>query len=284
MIQDIAPRVYENHYDPEKQPGPAAFVIFFNDRKLFCRTGMGSLEFPTYGALEDRSGIFRYLFSIDGEEFYLALTSDGAMQAPPAWEDWDLAHVGSLSRLKPKHLAYAALEASSLGGWYSLNRFCGRCGREMIHSGKERALICPQCRSTVYPRINPVVIVGVRSGDRLLLTKYRGRPEVPFYALIAGFAEIGESIEDAVRREVREETGVAVKDLHFYKSQPWALSDSLLMGFFCDADGDETPHADGDELSVAEWVDRKDIPNRDDGFSLTGEMIEYFRVNGKGDY
>ena len=284
MIQDIAPKVYDNHYDPEKVPGPGAYVIFCRDRKLFCRTGMGALEFPAYGALEDRSGVFRYLFSIDGEEFWLALTEDGAMQAPPAWEGWDLVPVGSLSRLKPKHLAYAALEAASLGGWYALNRFCGRCGREMVHSDKERALVCPQCRNTVYPRINPVVIVGVRSGDRLLLTKYRGRPEVPFYALIAGFAEIGESIEDAVRREVREETGVAVKNLRFYKSQPWALSDSLLMGFFCDADGDGTPHADGDELSVAEWVDRADIPNRDDGFSLTGEMIEYFRVHGKGDY
>jgi len=81
-----------------------------------------------------------------------------------------------------------------------------------------------------------------------------------------------------------EETGVHVKDLHFYKSQPWALSDSLLMGFFCDVDGEEEPHADGSELAVAEWVARGDIPNRDDGFSLTGEMIEYFRLYGKGDY
>ena len=284
MIQDIAPKVYDNHYDPEKKPAPGAYAIFCEDRRVFCRTGMGKLEFPTLGSLEDRSGRFTYLFSIDGEEFWLALTEDGGLRPPPAWEGWDPAPVRSLSRLKPKHLAYAALEASTLGAWYEGNRFCGRCGERMEHSDRERALVCPGCRSTVYPRINPVVIVGVRSGEKLLLTKYRGRPEVPFYALIAGFAEIGESIEDAVRREVMEETGVAVKNLRFYKSQPWALSDSLLMGFFCDVDGDETPHADGNELSVAEWVDRADIPNRDDGFSLTGEMIEYFRVNGRGDY
>jgi len=284
MIQNIAPKVYDNHYDPSRQPGSGSKVIFFDNRKLFCRTGMGSIAFPSYGELEDKSGLFRYLFSISGEDFFLALEEEGVPKAPPAWEGWDMAPLFSIQRLQPKHLAYTALEASSLGGWYTGNRYCGRCGQKMLHSDTERALRCPDCGSIVYPRINPVVIVGVRSGERLLLTKYKGRPEVPFYALIAGFAEIGESIEDTVRREVMEETGVHVKDLHFYKSQPWALSDSLLMGFFCDVDGEEEPHADGSELAVAEWVARGDIPNRDDGFSLTGEMIEYFRLHGKGDY
>ena len=107
---------------------------------------------------------------------------------------------------------------------------------------------------------------------------------MPFYALVAGFAEIGETIEQTVAREVMEETGVRVKNLRFYKSQPWALSDSLLFGFFCDLDGDETIKVDGDELAVAEWVPREDIPNRDDGFALTAEMIEYFRTKGRGDY
>ncbi len=285
MIQTIEPKTYVNHYDPEKKPGPGAYIIFFDPKKmLFCKTGMGTLTFPTYGELEDREGLFVYLFSISGEEFYLALEKQGVPKAPPAWEGWDMAPLFSVSRLQPKHMAYAALEAATLGTWYTGNRFCGRCGHEMVHSETERALQCPECRNLVYPRINPVAIVGVRSGDKLLLTKYKGRPEVPFYALIAGFAEVGESIEDTVRREVWEETGVHVKNLHFYKSQPWALSDSLLMGFFCDLDGEETPHADGTELSVAEWVHRDDIPNRDDGFSLTGEMIEYFRLHGKGDY
>ena len=285
MIQDIAPRTYVNHYDPEKRPTASSFVIFYDSRKsLFCKTGMGALQFPTYGELEDKSGLYIYLFSVSGEDFFLAMEKPGVPKAPPAWEGWDMAPLFSVSRLQPKHLAYAALEASTLGNWYLGNRFCGRCGGEMVHSETERALQCPACRNLVYPRINPVVIVAVRSGDKLLLTKYKGRPEVPFYALIAGFAAVGESIEDTVRREVLEETGVHVKDLRFYKSQPWALSDSLLMGFFCDLDGEETPHADGTELSVAEWVHRNDIPNRDDGFSLTGEMIEYFRLHGKGDY
>ena len=281
MIQDSAPKTYVNHYDPAKKPGPGSYVIFFDNKEIFCRTGMGSLSFPTYGQLEDKSGLFIYLFSIDGEEFYLALEQQGVAKAPPAWEGWDPAPLFSLQRLQPKHLAYAALEASTLGAWYTGNRYCGRCGREMVHSDTERALRCPDCGNLLYPKICPVAIVGVRNGDKLLLTKYKGRPQVPFYALIAGFAEVGESIEDTVRREVMEETGVHVKNLHFYKSQPWALSDSLLMGFFCDLDGDDTIRLDRNELKFAEWVRREDIEPQKLDYSLTGEMMQLFKAGGE---
>ena len=102
----------------------------------------------------------------------------------------------------------------------------------MEKSTVERAMVCPACGNTVYPKICPAVIAAVHDGDRLLLTRYRGRA-FKKYALIAGFNEIGESIEDTVRREVLEEAGVHVKNLRFYKSQPWVFTDTLLMGFFC---------------------------------------------------
>ncbi len=284
MIQVIAPSVYRNHYDPEKTPKPDSPVAFVKNRSLFCKTAMGNVSFPVCGELTGAEYRFRFLFSIDETDFFLALDASGAAAQAPAWEDWDYVPVFTLMRLKPRDLAFAALFACQLGEWYGSSRYCGRCGGEMVHSSTERAVQCPKCRSTVYPKISPVVIVGVRNGDKLLLTKYKGRPNVPFYALVAGFAEIGETIEQTVAREVMEETGVRVKNLRFYKSQPWALSDSLLFGFFCDLDGDETIKVDGDELAVAEWVPREDIPNRDDGFALTAEMIEYFRTKGRGDY
>ena len=129
---------------------------------------------------------------------------------------------------------------------------------------------------TVYPKISPAVIVAVTDGDRLLLTKYAGR-EFKRYALVAGFNEIGESIEDTVRREVMEEVGLKVKNLRFYKSQPWVFTDSLLMGFFCELDGDNKITLQEDELAEAEWFERQDLPDDHSGISLTGEMIEVFR-------
>lgn len=284
MTHNIEPKVYYNHYETEKQPSGTSFIIFFSEKKLYCKTVKGTLTFPTYGELEDKSGAFLYLFRIDEEDFFLALDRLGIPKAAPAWDGWDYAPLFSISRLQPKYMAHAALEATTLSGWYLSNRYCGRCGHEMQHSTTERALQCPECHNLLYPKICPVAIIAVRRGDQLLLTKYKGRGDVPFYALVAGFAEIGEPIEDTVRREVMEETGLRVKNLKFYKSQPWAMSDSLLMGFFCDVDGDEEPHADENELSVAEFVNRADIPNRYEDFALTAEMIEYFRVNGKGDY
>jgi len=135
---------------------------------------------------------------------------------------------------------------------------------------------CPKCGASYYPRISPAVIVAVTDGDRLLLTRYADRPGVN-YALIAGFCEVGESIEDTVRREVMEEVGLKVKNIRFYKSQPWGFSSSLLVGFYCDLDGSGEVTLDGEELALAEWFDRKDIAVNDTSISLTSEMIDTFR-------
>lgn len=118
--------------------------------------------------------------------------------------------------------------------------------------------------------------MAVRNGEKLLLSKYAGR-EFTNYALIAGFAEIGEPIEDTVRREVMEEVGLKVKNLRFYKSQPWSFTDTLLFGFFCDLDGDDTICLDEEELSLAVWMERSQIPVDEYEISLTREMMTLFK-------
>ena len=163
--------------------------------------------------------------------------------------------------------------------WERTHRFCGRCGAVMVHGQTERSQICPVCGQVVYPKICPAIIAAVYDGDRLLLTRYRGRPFVR-YALVAGFNEIGESIEDTVRREVFEEVGLRVRDLQFYKSQPWVFTDSLLMGFFARLDGSDAITLQEDELSEAQWFPRAEIPDDHSAISLTGEMIEFFRAHG----
>ena len=147
----------------------------------------------------------------------------------------------------------------------------------MTHAEHERAKICKKCGITVYPKISPVVIVAVTRGEDLLVTRYRDRP-VNFYALVAGFVEIGESLEDTVRREVLEETGIRVKNLRYYKSQPWGFSSSLLSGFICELDGDPLITLDENELSEALWLPRGEIPPANNEIALTAEMMEAFRT------
>ena len=135
---------------------------------------------------------------------------------------------------------------------------------------------CPSCGRTIYPRIIPAVIVGVINGDKILLTKYAGR-DVPFYALIAGFTEIGETFEETVKREVMEEAGIRVKNIRYYKSQPWGIVDDLLAGFYCDVDGDPTIHMDKNELKEAGWHTRDEIVLQPTDHSLTNEMMTRFK-------
>ena len=130
-----------------------------------------------------------------------------------------------------------------------------------------------------YPKISPAVIIAVTDGNRILMSKYAGR-EYKKYALLAGFNEIGETIEETVKREVMEEVGLQVKNITYYKSQPWSFSDTLLLGFFCELDGEDKITLDQEELALAQWFEREEIPVKEDDLSLTNEMMIAFK-NGR---
>ena len=137
-------------------------------------------------------------------------------------------------------------------------------------------MVCPSCGKTFYPRIMPAVIVGIKNRERLLLTRYRTgfTPN----ALVAGFTEIGETAEETVRREVMEEVGVRVKNIRYFASQPWGIANDLLLGYYCELDGDETIRMDEHELKYAQWVRREDIELQPDDLSLTNEMMRRFKL------
>ena len=162
-----------------------------------------------------------------------------------------------------------------LADWYRDNRFCGRCGKPMHHSLAARAMVCDACNNHVYPKIMPAVIVGVIRGDSLLLTKYR--TGISYNTLVAGFTEIGETLEETVAREVLEETGVQVRNIRYYRSQPWGIASDILAGFYCEADGSGEIRMDASELKYAAWVKREEIELQPDDASLTNEMMQMFR-------
>ncbi len=268
MIHNIDPKVFDNSYRQEV-PNQNSYMIFIRDNEILSKEIEGEIVFPRLNELDFTPTDFIYLFAIDDQTFFLS-------PAAKSWGEYNYTNIIEFRKKKPKYLAFAASVAVQLSGWYDGNRYCGKCGRETVRDGKERMLKCEHCHSMVYPKISPAVIVGVIDGDRLLMTKYAGRV-YKNYALIAGFSEIGEPIEDTVRREVLEEAGVRVKNIRFYKSQPWPFSASLLMGFYCDLDGPDDIVIDEDELEVAEWICREDIGVSADDVSLTNEMIVNFK-------
>ena len=274
MLQDLYPHIYHNEIS-WKQPEPEDYaLIYAPDRTVYCCVQDGELTLPRIRDIAPfDAGAAQYAFCIDRTAYYLV----GAH--PEAAEPFSYLPSAQL-RAMTAHTStalFAAAAGESLFRWYSSQRFCGRCGGRMEKSTAERAMVCPACGNTVYPKICPAVIAAVHDGDRLLLTRYRGRA-FKKYALIAGFNEIGESIEDTVRREVLEEAGVHVKNLRFYKSQPWVFTDTLLMGFFCELDGSDRITMQESELSEAGWFRRSALPEDHSHISLTGEMIEQFRL------
>lgn len=272
MLQDIMPHVYHNEMS-WKQPEAEDAVLHYQKKGLlYLRRTDDGVALPAVGSLQVQGKHLTYLFSIDQKAYYLL-----EQEVPLAEQDgFSYVPAVQLRELEPGPAMFAAAVGESLYRWYQSQRFCGACGTPMEKSKTERAMVCPACGNTVYPKICPAVICAVYSGDRLLLTRYRGRA-FQKYALIAGFHEIGETIEDTVRREVMEEVGVRVKNLRFYKSQPWVYTDSLLMGFFAELDGPDTITLQESELSEAAWFARSELPREHSHISLTGEMIERFR-------
>lgn len=270
MFQDIAPHIYHNEFS-KKTADPHDHLFVFSKDGLLCRVEENRIILPDLAQMEQSARDCLHLFSIDDTAYYLH--EGEALQAP---DGWGYESTRILRDCQPDEHLFAMGAAESLYRWYSTNRYCGRCGKEMTHGTTERSQVCPHCGHTVYPKICPAVIVAVCDGDRILLTRYAGRP-FKRHALIAGFAEIGESIEDTVRREVMEEVGLKVKNLRFYKSQPWVFTDCLLMGFYADLDGSDKVKLQEDELSEALWFHRDEIPRDYSVISLTGEMIETFR-------
>ena len=271
MIQDIQPHHLYNEYRPAP-PRPQDAVFCFEGRDVLLGRAGGDLMLPTHGQLlhAGYDGPYQYLFCIDEVRYFLRQDQGAAVLPGYAYGSTQ-----AFRGLRPQSLCYAGMTASHLAAWYADNRFCGRCGGTLQHAEAERMLACPRCGNRVYPKIAPAVIVAVTDGERLLLSRYAGRP-AGSYALIAGLTEIGETVEDTVRREVMEEVGLRVKNLRYYRSQPWGFASNLLLGFFCDLDGSDVLTLDRTELAEAAWYDRHSLPVDDDGLSLTRAMMDCF--------
>lgn len=305
MIQDIGKHAFSNRYVP-KEPQAQSIVLCCRAIEIFCcltgeksqdNSGFslgGNLELPRFSDFSRSAAELDlvYLFSVDEQDFFLARAADAAealssgvgasaanasadSSSPRfAWES-----IRELRFASPRWLAFAAITGHQLAGWYRSNRFCGACGHPTELAPTSRELVCPACGNVIYPRINPGVIVGIvdKSHERLLLTKYaRAHYRYDNYALVAGYTEVGESFEQTVLREVKEEVGLEVSKLRYWRGQPWPFSSSILVGYWCEAAGDDVT-VDHSELRSAVWLHRDEIPMpRRDTSSLTNLMISTF--------
>ena len=279
MLQDLAFGRLDNHYE-DLCPDKKDWVFCICGGAIMVRRDeYDALTVPTWEQVEAWSTDWeqweerrvRYVFTLQGVRCFLWMGQAGE----GGEEGYTYEPANSLRHLTSKHICFAAMTAWHLFCWYRDSRFCGRCGTKTVHDDKERMMRCPACGNMIFPRINPAVIIALTDGDRLMLSRYANR-NFTRYGLLAGFLEIGETCEECVAREVMEEVGLKVKNIRYYKSQPWGVAGNVSIGYFCQLDGDDRVTLDENELASAEWFDRSSLPAKDDGISLTREMIRVF--------
>jgi len=181
-------------------------------------------------------------------------------------------------RIDENHL-WVAGRANQLVRWSRHHRYCGKCGQPTEDKKDERAKICPSCGLVNYPRVSPAIIVAVTRGDEILLAR-SGRFPNGFFSVLAGFAEPGESLEDCVKREVCEETGIEVSNIRYFGSQPWPFPDSLMVGFTAEYTGGQIK-IDGKEIVDADWYTRDNLPNIPPKISIARQLIDWFSETSK---
>lgn len=171
-------------------------------------------------------------------------------------------------------LYHIAGKAALVRDWYISHRFCGRCGAKTQLDEKDMMLKCPECGQNHYPRIAPAIIVAIRKDDELLMAQHSYHDTIR-YALIAGFVEPGESIEEAVHREVLEEVGIKIKNLKYMKSQSWPFPNSLMLGFTAEYKSGEIK-VDGDEIVKAKWFKKDEIVRYGTDISISDWLVQNF--------
>ena len=173
-----------------------------------------------------------------------------------------------------KDIYLMGTKAVLVNDWYISHQFCGRCGIKTELDEKDMMLKCSACGQVHYPRIAPAIIVAIRNEDELLMAKHSYHDNIR-YALIAGFVEPGESIEEAVHREVSEEVGIKIKNLKYLKSQSWPFPNSLMLGFEAEYDSGEIK-VDGDEIVKAKWFKKDEIIRYASDISISDWLIQKF--------
>ena len=275
MIQDIHPHHFENTFVVTQGVQPNDYIFRYQDNSILLKCIDGEYSLPQLTDFQDFADLTDsvYLFTLNNTHCHLA------WQCPAPKDIAFSYHEISLFRnIAQKEIAWVSALGHQLMTWLDHNKFCGKCGSATQRKTDERAVVCTHCQHTVYPKISPAIIVAIVCNNKILLA-HNANFQENFYSLVAGYADIGESLEACVAREVKEEVGIDVKRIKYYGSQPWPFSGSMMIGYIAEADDTQPICVDGKEIADAQWFLRSALPNHPPLRSIAGEMIELFEKN-----
>jgi NAD+ diphosphatase len=254
----------------EDRTGPAWWFAFRDERLLVLDHAEGvtlpfTADLAEFGLAPLRT---LYLGRLAGKDcFAAALAVDALIPDRYAFRG-----IRALFGALPDDLLAVASRATQLLTWERTHRFCGQCGTPTEHLPGERAMQCPNCGFTAYPRVSPAVIVQVTRGEEILLARGLNFAD-GMYSTPAGFVEPGETLEETVAREIHEELGISVRNIRYFGSQPWPFPHQLMVGFTAEWDAGEI-RIDPAELADARWFTRDAMPNIPTPISISRRLID----------
>jgi len=241
--------------------------LLFSGKEEFIACDSSGLPFLTIDPeTAERDSL--YLGVLEGRDCYSVSFKEQADL--PSGAQW--VRFGDAFRTFSPEIQYPVSRGKMLQEWKRTTRYCGSCGAPTESSDVEHVKKCPGCGDLWYPRMAPAVIVRITKGDEILLAHNVRFPE-GLYSHIAGFVDPGETLEQTIRREVAEEVGLKVKNIRYFSSQCWPMPHSLMLGFTAEAEGDEDPVPDGEEIVDARWFTRDTVPGFPGPGSIAGRML-----------
>jgi NAD+ diphosphatase len=248
--------------------------FIFSGHKLLVTVKNGEQDIPVLQDGPRSLGLeavrSHFLGTLNGEACCSAEVPEGS-DAPP---EMLFSGLRGLYDALDGALYRVAVVAVQVVDWDRTHQFCGRCGDKTRYKEGERAKECPRCGLASFPRISPAVIVAVERGKRLLMARANRFPTA-FYSVLAGFVEPGETLEETVAREVREEVGIEVTDVRYFGSQSWPFPDSLMIGFTAQYAGGEIC-IDTTEIVDAGWFGADELPELPGKISIARQLIDWF--------
>jgi len=272
MLHEILPHRFNNQFVVTNGIAEEDYIFHYRENSLLVKSKGDGFEFlrkkDFKGIINSTGSVF--LFSLNEERCFLIWEDPEVLN-----DSFSYKEISFFRTLNPPEIAWAGIVGFQLRNWYERHKYCGKCGSKTEVKTDERAICCPECHTVVFPEIPPAIIVAITCKDKILLA-HNSNFQQNWYSLVAGYVEIGESLEETVKREVKEEVGLDVWNVRYYKSQPWPFSGSMMIGFFAEADDTQPVCPDNVEITEAGWYSRGNLPNHPPAISIAGEMIGLF--------
>ena len=264
--------------DHNLSPAPGHWVLAVTQQQLLVVDGNPLIPYQLIeqsGALSSAHNQFHYLGLWQGSPCHLMVFEQ--QQWPEAWL---LTGLRALLETVDNSLFHLAARALQLSHWLEHHRFCGRCGKPTQLHALEQAMLCNSCDALYFPRISPCVIGLVWRNSQILLAR-NARFKPGRFSVLAGFIEPGETAEQALAREVKEEVGIEIQAIEYLCSQPWPFPSQLMLGFFAEYAGGDIA-VDGVEIVEADWYAVDELPSIPPPETISGQLILQFVARCQG--